>query len=255
MSDGVLAAIIAAGATVFTSFLQLRTSLLKQLAASAQSAPARRKGRMPLVLMLVMLLGAAVGGFALAQWMHEYERLAQEALQRELRERIADMSRARSELEHANAATHAEVEAQILRRMGADGVAVLATVAPCSVARADGAAAITAAAVENGAPVSAPEGQISPPSSRCTESDAAPITLCASIPAAAKLTDVDLYVRGTESAVTWTAVAAGQESEQARFAQKPVEVADGAAVKQVCEGFVHWSERARIARMVVHFTL
>ena len=80
MSDGVLAAIIAAGATVFTSFLQIRTSLAKEFAARGTGAASRRKSRLPLLFVIAMLVGAAVGGFALAQWLHEYERVAQDAL-------------------------------------------------------------------------------------------------------------------------------------------------------------------------------
>ena len=55
------------------------------------------------------------------------------------------------------------------------------------------------------------------------------------------------------AAATGARGTAGQETEQVRFSEKAVESPDGAA-KQVCEGFVQWSERARIARMVVHFS-
>jgi hypothetical protein len=109
--------------------------------------------------------------------------------------------------------------------------------------------------VENTAASSSPPAQTTSRASPCSETDGAPITLCATIPAAAKLTDVDLYVRGTDSVGPWVAVTAGQETEEARFAEKPVESPDGSASKQVCEGFVQWSQRARIARMVVHFSL
>ncbi|MDE2261565.1 MAG: hypothetical protein KGL45_03490, partial [Gammaproteobacteria bacterium] len=86
MSDGVLAAIIAAGATVFGSFIQLRTSLAKEIAARTRHTPTRRANHVVLILLVVMLLGAAVGGFALAQWAYENERAAQQALVRDLRD-------------------------------------------------------------------------------------------------------------------------------------------------------------------------
>jgi hypothetical protein len=251
MSDGVLAAIIAAGATVFTSFLQLRTSLAKQLGAQTLAASSRRKRRASLLLVLAMLAGASVGGFALAEWLHERERAAQDALQRDLRERIADMNRERAGFEHTRSATHAEIEGEVMRRMGADGVAVLATVAPCAAPRSAGT--VAGATDSGGAPTLPPAPAAA--ASTCTESDAAPITLCATIPAAAKLTDVELYVRSSGPGAPWTLATAGQETEQARFAEKPSEIPDGSAAKQVCEGFVQWSERSRIARMVVHFSL
>jgi hypothetical protein len=69
---------------------------------------------------------------------------------------------------------------------------------------------------------------------------------------------VELYVRGSESDVPWASarVTPGHEFEQARFAEKPVEVADGSSAKQVCESFAQWStERARVARMLVRYSL
>jgi hypothetical protein len=70
--------------------------------------------------------------------------------------------------------------------------------------------------------------------------------------------DVELYVRAADSETPWNAsrVTAGQEAEQARFADKPVEIADNATAKQVCESFVQWStEHGRVARVVVRYTL
>jgi hypothetical protein len=253
MSDGVLAAIIAAGATVFTSFLQLRTSLAKEFATRGTAAASRRKSRLPLLFMIVMLVGAGVGGFALAQWLHEYERVAQDALQRDLRERIAELSRTRSEVEQS----HAGTEAEILRRMGAEGVAVLATVAPCKAPLGVSTPTYTTPAGGEASVSSGAQAAIALSASACTESDAAPVTLCASIPASAKLTDVELYVRAAETSGPWTGSRAmpGQELEQARFGEKPSEVTDGGASKQICEGFAQWSARSRTARMVVHYSL
>jgi hypothetical protein len=103
---------------------------------------------------------------------------------------------------------------------------------------------------------------ISPPASAasagCTEADASPVTLCATIPAAATVNDVELYVRAEDSETPWTAsrVMPGQEASQARFADEPVEIADDATAKQVCERFVQWStEHGRVARVVVRYTL
>ena len=51
-------------------------------------------------------------------------------------------------------------------------------------------------------------------------------------------------------------VMAGQESGQARFAEKYAEGPESPGNKQVCEGFAHWStEHARVARMVVRYNL
>jgi hypothetical protein len=81
--------------------------------------------------------------------------------------------------------------------------------------------------------------------------------LCATIPATATVSELALYVRPIDSDVPWSAsqVMPGHEVDQARFAEKPVEMTDTATTKQVCEGFAHWSsERGRAVRMVTRYT-
>jgi hypothetical protein len=248
MSEGVLTAVIAAGATITASVLQLRTSLAKEFAARSTTANARRKSRLPLILLSVMLAGAVVGGFALAQWLHEDERVAQNALERDLRERISDLSKAQGELQQARSSTHAEIEAEILRRMGAEGIVVLATVAPCK-------PRLGTQTMDTS--VSPSAGTSSVATSACSESDAAPIILCATVPLAAKLTGIELFVRVPDTTMSWDTSRAmpGQEIDQTRFSEKLSEVADGATSRQVCEGFRQWAAESRIARMVVHYTL
>jgi hypothetical protein len=257
MSDGVLAAVIAAGATVFTSFLQLRTSLAKEFAARGVAATSRRKSKFPLVLILAMLVGALIGGFALAQWLHDGERIAQSALERDLRERIADLTKTQGELQQARNATHAEIEAEILGRMGTEGVTVLATVAPCKPADASTRAPTTTPTAQPVAvSTAAPAASASVATTPCTESDAAQVTLCATVPIAAKLTGVELFVRAPDTATPWTESRAmpGQEIQQARFAEKSSEVTD-ATTRHVCQAFQHWAGQPRVARMVVHYGL
>ena len=262
MSDGVLAAIIAAGATVFGSFIQLRTSLAKELAARTRSTPSRKANHVLLILLVAMLVGAAVGGFALAQWVFESERAAQQALVRDLRDRIGDLTQYKSEIERTRTELHSVVETDVLRQIGADGVAVLATASPCKLATA-GARAATLAATGPAAltatvakPATA-QSTASAPAAACVESDAAPVVLCATIPAAAQLGNVELYVRQSDAMGHWSdsRMMPGEAMASARFATKPVESADGPARKQVCIGFSQWSDQARIARMVVHYSL
>jgi hypothetical protein len=253
MSDGVLAAIIAASATVFAAFMQLKAAFTKEVAARAQSPYSRRKNRLPMILMVVILGAAGVAGFALSQWITEHQRAAQNAVQDELRARIEQMSRTESQL----ASTHAEVSASIRRNMGLEGVVVMATVGPCRPALVVSTPALNTIPAEGaGQPASQPAPTST--SSACTESEAASVTLCATIPATATVSELALYVRPTDSDVPWSAsqVMPGHEVDQSRFAEKPVEVADTATTKQVCEGFAHWStERGRVVRMVTRYTL
>jgi hypothetical protein len=95
MSDAVLAAIIAATATLCATFLQLRVALAREAdARSRGQAISRRRSRLPMILVGIMLLAAAVGGFALSQWMGSSQRSAQADLQRELRDRVAELGAA-----------------------------------------------------------------------------------------------------------------------------------------------------------------
>jgi hypothetical protein len=83
------------------------------------------------------------------------------------------------------------------------------------------------------------------------------VTLCATIPEKATVTEIELYSRWADSDTPWSASRAqpGQESGQARFSEKPTETADAPGSRQVCQGFSQWStEHARAARMVVRYT-
>lgn len=257
MSDGVLAAIIAASATVFASFLQLRSSFAREMAARAVAPTSRRKSRLPLFIVCVMLGGAAVGGFALSQWLTEHERTVQNEYQRVLQERIATMTRTETALEQTRV-TRAEIEAGVLREIGMRGVVVTATVGPCKPPILMNTPALAPSAGETPVQMASQSSTPSAPASTCTEADASPVTLCATVPAKATVSDVEVYVRGAGTDTPWAnaRIMAGHEFEQARFAEKPVEVEDGSGNKQVCQSFAHWStERARQARILVRYGL
>jgi hypothetical protein len=249
MSDSVLAAIITATATVCMSLLQLRFSLGKDGGARVQAAGGRRKGRGPFAILFVIIIASAVGGFALSQWLTENERVSQSMVQRELQDRVDQITRTANQLEQTRVGVRAEIEAGVLRKWGSDGVVVMATVGPCRpalVVSPPGTATPPGVTGETAQPV-APV---------CTESEASAVTLCATIPANATITEVELYTRIAQTETPWSSnrVIPGQESGQARFAEKYVEGPEAPGTKQICQGFAHWStEHARVARMVVRY--
>lgn len=253
MSDGVLAAIIAASATVFAALLHLKASFA-HAAARARATNTRSKSRLPQLVIAVMLVGAGVCGFALSQWIADHRRAAQDQVTAELRARIEQMSRTEGQLTGA----YDEIETSVLRNIGLQGVVVTASVPPCKPAPV-AEPPLDDSTAEAPNPAAAPATSASPRG--CTEADASPVTLCATIPAAATVNDVELYVRSAESAESaapWTAsrVTPGQEAAEARFPDAPIEIADDATAKQVCERFVQWStEHGRVARVVVRYTL
>lgn len=259
MSDGVLAAIIAACATVFASFLQIRASFAKEVAARAFPSSGRRKSRAPFMFMILMLGGAAVGGFALSQWLMENERSMQNALQQEMQARIATLTKSESQLAESRNGTRADIEAGVMKRLGLEGVVVVASVGPCKAPILVNTPTL-ASHTDTPAPSTTTTQPSTPASaaSTCTETDASPVTLCATVPMSATVTEVELFVRGAESDTPWAnvRVTAGAETEQARFSEKPTEVPDGAQSKQVCEVFSNWSsDRTRVARMLVRYSL
>ena len=249
MPDSVLAAIIAGTATLSASLLQLRSALLRE-ATRSQSAT-RRKGRIQFIILLVVVGGAAIAGFALSQWLTSGERLAQNTLQRELQARVAEISRTASQLELTRAGVRAEIEAGVLRQIGTDGVVVTATVAACR-------PALVVSAPGTSSPLGVSAEGPTPAIRACTEAEASPLTLCATIPGSAKVTELELFSRPADSDGSWSAnrFVPGQESGQARFAEKYSQSTPEGGTQQVCQAFTHWSaDRARLVRMIVRYSL
>jgi hypothetical protein len=251
MPDSVLAAIIAGTATLSASFLQLRSALLRDGASRSASAATRRKNRLQLIIFLAIIGGAAASGFALSQWLTAGERAAQGVMQRELQARVAEISRTANQLELTRGSERAEIESGVLRRIGTDGVVVMATVGACRPAAAVNPPGSTS-------PPGAASDTAAPAARACTEAEASPLTVCATIPADARITEVALFSRAADAEVAWGAsrLLPGQESGQARFAEKYSETTPEDGVRQVCQGFAHWSvDHARVVRMIVRYSL
>jgi hypothetical protein len=226
MPESVLAAIIAGTATLSASFLQLRSALLRDGANRSPSASTRRKSRLQLIILLIIIGASAVSGFALSQWLNEGERAAQEVMQRELQTRVAELGRTATQLELTRGSERADIESGVWRRIGADGVVVTGSVPACRLG--------------------------------CTATEAAPVTLCATIPGNASVIEVALFSRDADSDAPWSAsrYLPGQVSGEARFAEKYSESAPEAGMRQVCQGFVHWSAaHARTVRVIVRYSL
>src|SRR5207302_3291437 len=109
------------------------------------------------------------------------------------------------------AGDRAAIESAVPREVGAGGVVVAATAAACR-----------PALVINAAGTASPPGASAEAGRACTEAEASPVTLCATIPGRAKVTEVQLFSRLADSDAPWSAnrFVPGQESGQARFAEK-----------------------------------
>jgi hypothetical protein len=157
------------------------------------------------------------------------------ALRAQLQAQLAQISVTAARLERVALSDHASGGRSADDHHDTEGVAATATVGPCR----------ARAVVPDAAP-------------GCDEKEALQVTLCASVPALAEVTAMDLYARPEDSAQPWSEsrVAPGHDAGRARFAEKAFERAESEQTKQVCTGFSSWDgEHGYSARLVVKYIM
>jgi hypothetical protein len=235
LSEPLLAAMIGATATVVTALVQLRLSWRKELRERERAQPITKKSRRgPVIAVLALMIAAAVGGFALSQYFVSLREGDRDALRSDLQSKLTEINATALRLEQARLNERRQIETEVQRtdasRLGEEGAAASVVVGPCR-----------------------PDAK-----QECTEQSAPRITVCARVPAAATVREVQLYVRAEDSKQPWAEarVQPGQEAGQARFSDKFSERPEDDAAKQVCQGFANWShEKSRLARIVVKYAL
>ncbi len=239
LSDPIVASLIAAGATVLATLVQLRISWRKEMRERERGQPITKKTRRgPVSVVFLLMIAAAVGGFALSQYFVSLREEDRDALRADLQSKLSEINATAVRLEQARLTERDQIESGVRRadaaRLGEEGVAATAVVGPCR-----------------------PEGG---DKQECTEKSAVRVAVCAKVPASASVKEVllyTLYTRLEDSQAPWAdaRVQAGQDAGQARFIEKTLERPDGDGSKQVCQTFVNWSrEKSRLARMVVKYT-
>ncbi|SPE33039.1 hypothetical protein SBBP1_640059 [Burkholderiales bacterium] len=236
LDDRVTAAAVAAAGTIVAALIQLRAAWRKEVSERARGVPISKKSRRgPVLAVILLLVAAGVGGFALSQYLLGQSGRDSAALRSEMQTQLAQISATAERLERAamNDRVPARRAEDDLR--GAEGVTVTATVGPCR------ARAVPASDAAPG----------------CSEQDAPRVMLCGSVPSSAVVTALALYARPEDSPRPWaeSRVAPGQDLGRARFADRPIERAESDQTKQVCTGFSAWdAEQAYSARLVVKYT-
>jgi hypothetical protein len=232
----VAAAAIAATGTVIGALIQLRVAWRKELSERARSVPVSKKSRRgPVVAVGLLLLAAAVGGFALSWYLSARWNRESLALRDVLAAQIAQINATATRLERATLGDQGSMEHATADRRGSEGVAVTTTIGPC--------------------PVRAGPAPDPPP--ECTEQEALRVTLCASLPARAVVAAIDLYARPDDAPQSGTEspVAPGQDVGHARFADKPFERPESEQTKLACAVFTSWNgTRAYTARLVAKYS-
>jgi hypothetical protein len=237
LSDPIVGALIAAGATVLATLVQLRISWRKELRERERGQPITKKTRRgPVTIIFLLMIAAAVGGFALSQYFVSLREVDRDALRADLQSKLSEINATAMRLEHARLADREQVETGVRRadaaRLGEEGVTASAVVGPCPTASAD--------------------------KQDCTEKSAVRVAVCAKVPASANVKEVLLYTRFEDSQAPWAdaRVQAGQDAGQARFMDKTLERPDGDGAKQVCQTFVNWNrEKSRLARILIKYAL
>lgn len=220
-----LASLIGALATIAASLINLRSVWRKEVQARERRQPVTKKTRRgPIAAVLVLLTASAVGGFALAQYLNAAGKRQALSAQDDLRSRIDQLSAAIHQLEQRDAGSP---QAKAAPQEGGLSAIGAATLGPCTAAG-------------------------------CSEKSAEQLTLCASIPATAAVSGVELYARSDDTSGPWNDSRA--ESDQAldggRFVGRYFERLDGDAGKQVCQEFRQWDAvHGRNLRMIVNYTL
>lgn len=234
-SDSLIAAAIGALATVVTALIQLRISWRKELRERERGQPITKKSRRgPVVVVFALMIGAAVGGFALSQYFVSLQTTSREELRADLNAMRAELSATAARVEQSRTNERKEIETEVQRadasRLGDEGATASVLVGPCR--------------PEYGG------------KAECTEQSAMRVTVCASVPASATVKEVQLYIRSDDKQ-PWpdARVQPGQEAGQARFAEKFSERAEEGA-RLVCQAFANWSpEKTRLARIVVKYAI
>jgi hypothetical protein len=235
MSDPVMAALIGASATLATALFQLLVNARRQAAERAAGKPATRKTGNWLAIFALML-AAAVGGYVFAEYQIFRGREDDKVLRQEMQTRLRDIGDAAARLERAglqkNDQPGADARLDAERRRGAEGVAAVIGLPPC-----------------------VNKQSASESSAGCSEGSAFHASVCATIPATAVVTEVQVFTRLEDSQQPWpeARVQPGQDAGAAKFVDAFYErtQADG---KEVCQRFVHWnSQKARMARILVKY--
>jgi hypothetical protein len=241
LSETILAAMIGALATVTTALFQLYTGFKQSRKSSVDVRP-NKKGSSPMRSMLAVLalmVASAAGGFLYSEFMKQRSAEDMRAMRTELQELRSLIATGRdavkAQAQEAAATREPEPKPQAAMTMAA----AMQTVSE----RVESVVYVPACRATN-------------PTEACGEQDAQRIALCGTIPAYARVEQIQLFAQPDAMQHPWDRHQATFEQDLggARFTGKSFEYAQGADLKAVCVNFTQWSsEHPHIARIVVQF--
>jgi len=233
MSDGVLAALIGAIATMATAFFQLIASGRKQ------SAESRAKRKTPWLLIFALMMASAVGGFAYSEyrnWMHEDKT-------DQLRAEVTKLTQLAALTGQPRVMTDGNAFA-------GGAIPVPTAMAATPILEHSRDAMVTLPACKG------PQVGFAAERAKCAEADALRATVCVPVPAGAQIRGVDLFARADDSQQPWGEARVMPQSpvSNGRLDDKYTERAEPDGGRQVCQGFAHWdSDKGRSVRLLVRY--
>ena len=236
LSETILAAMIGALATVTTALFQLYTGF-KQSRKSVDTRPKKGSTMRSVLAVLALMVASGAGGFLYSEFIKQRA--------------VEDMRAMRSELKDLRALIADGREA--VRAQAAEA-AEAPLPRPNSAVTLPAAMASVSDSVES--VVYVPACRPGNPAEVCGEHDAQRIALCGTIPAYARVDQIELFAQPDAMQHPWNQhqVTFEQDLGGARFTGKSFEYAQGTDSKAVCVNFMQWSsEHPHIARIVVQF--
>jgi hypothetical protein len=239
ISPNMVAAVAAAAVTLCAALINLRIAWRREVLDRLQTKSSPKSRRGLLIAISILVLAAGVGGYAAALYTMQRDRQHTEALRADLRQQIAQLSDTALRFEQTRAGERSAIEADArvleARRRGTEGVFAAARIPPCRLPMLSGDAA---------------EPRI------CSEADAAPVAVCAIVPAAAQVYEVQGFARSAieGGAASEQKVDLGSSFGRARLAALPVEHDDATASRRVCVDVRSWDgEHALDVRLRVRY--
>jgi hypothetical protein len=243
LSETILAAMIGAVATVTTALFQIFTAFRAR--GKTDVKPKRGSTAKSVLAVMALMIASAAGGFLYSELLRQRGTEDIRAMRQELRE-LRDLTA-------ANVRERGRQEISVHDQSGI----------PADAGEPVQESAIVPASLESVA--SAAESIVYVPACRplrgesgadCAEAEAQHVALCGTVPADARVSQIQLFAQPDAVQQPWSqhVTAVEQDVGGARFTGKTFEYVQGADQKAVCMNFAHWSgQHPHIARIVVQY--
>lgn len=255
LSETILAAMIGAIATVSTALFQIFTAF-KSARSTVTSKPKKGSTMRSVLAVMALMIASAVGGFLYSELLRQRSGEDIRAMRQELRE-LRDLTA-------ANVRARGYQELPTNTPADESPLAQNASVVTTKIDPLSGSAESMAyvPACRRSASMNMPQtlntSTAGESAADCAETEGQRIALCGTIPAAARVEQIQLFAQPDAAQHPWTQHTANVEQDigGARFTGKSFEYAQGEDLKSVCVNFIHWSsQHPHIARILVQYRL